>query len=209
MTDKKPGRGASSLPERTWLSKVLKAHMTRYLGLRLSSVQVWYGLSETQQKTITFAYGEGKGIQAVHKTLMNLKYFNEELTRVEGHGHSSVWVWQERKKPNIVHTTTTPPKERPGIQEQLDTIDEARKKDRDEFKDYRIPATPIDKTLPEPKPEPDYIHWSKAAVAAEPDNEPDVGTVRTFTCIGRFLDDSLVWREDDTGHIGAVGFDAL
>ena len=202
MTEKQPGKGASSLPERNWLSDVVKAYMARYLGLRLTSTQVWNGLTVSQQAIIEFAYGEGKGLSTVHKTLMNTKYFTEELSKVDGSGLTTVWVWQERKKPNIVHTTTTP----------VDEIREGR------FRDYDIPATPIEETFPERKSRDGIIEdWGGSPeqdplrallVPHEPD-VPTVGTVRTFTCIGRFLDDSLVWREDDTGHIGAVTFDAL
>lgn len=183
----KSGQGAKSLPERHWFSTTLKDHMKLYLGLHLTSTQVWNGLSLSERDTITFAYGEGKELSAVHKTLMNLKYFNEELDKVEGHGVQTVWVWQERKKPNIVHTTTTPSKEQ-----------EAQRKKAVQQISEAIEPPPL-----KPKVEPDPLE------ALLVDHVVQVGARRTFTCVGRLSDGMMMWRDDETGYLGTVGFDSL
>ena len=218
--------GWSNLPERGYVSKRVMEVLKESPGIEITTLQVWNQIGTEARRLIADSYGDAsKGRRAVHKSLVNLKGLHGNPRKVKGSGDAStVWLYTGPRAPrlpkdgDVVYTTETPEPDKPRtastIQEELDAIDRhraeaidrRRKKDRDEFKDYDIPATPIDETFgPKPKPEPDMRTWGDATIPSE----PQVGDMSNFTIVGKLSDGSFLWRKEDDGTLGFIEFNTL
>ena len=213
--------GWGNLPERGYVSKRVREVLKGSPGLEITTLQVWNALSVETRRTIANAYGDASaGRRAVHKSLMNLKGLHGNPKNVRGSGDANtVWLYtgpRELRLPEgeIVHTTETPLK--PLTKEQLSTIiDDGRKKDRGEFEDYHIPATPIDETFPERKSRDGTIEDWGGSPEQDPleallvDHVPQVGDTQEFVIVGKLSDGSYLWRKESDGTLGFIEFNAL
>jgi hypothetical protein len=199
-------RGAGKLPTRGYVSQQVYKSLISMPGIQITSVQFWNGLPIEVREIIAEAYGGGdKGRRAVHKCLMNLKQLHGNPRRVGGHGDvGTIWVYTEPKKDQVIFTTETPlapPKEvmptKPTLDEVARGFDEA---DRT-FRDYDIPAKPIDKTFP--------LHETTISAKEAYPPEPQVGDEQTFVIVGKLSDGSFLWRKEDDGTLGFIEFNPL
>jgi hypothetical protein len=213
-------KGSGSLPNRGYVSQQVRKSLIAMPGIQVTSVQFWNGLPIEVRETIADAYGGGdKGRRAVHKCLMNLKQLHGNPRRVGGHGDvNTMWVYTGPKKDQVIFTTETPlapPKEvmptKPTLDEADRTFgyadrmlrereeDERRKPESKRFRDYDIPATPIDETFPDP------IDRDTGLM----EHEPQVGDEQTFVIVGKLSDGSFLWRKEDDGTLGFIEFNPL
>jgi hypothetical protein len=188
--------GAMKLPNRNYIKHKIRDVFQNNPGITMTLTTIWNHLSATTQRVIVEAYEDtDKARMAVYRSIQNWQRSAGNPKQASGRGQDSTWVYQEYgdHKPKVepVFTTETPE----------DVIEKVKT-----FRDYDIPATPIDETFPQPAyVDPDDGTMTEREKWGLDPADLQVGDKVIYTLIGKFLDGTYLWREESTSHVGTMG----